>query len=130
LRDAPVTEVGYVVWLHIAPSIGGAMVDGGISLAGVPQGEGLNFQPPNSRFYHSMAGVAPGEVVFISASVEGMPLHTGVRVIYADDESFTVMTPEGHPESGRNTSPRIGTRTVSRSPRSSLWRGPTARSTR
>ena len=32
-----------------------------------------------------------------------MPVHTGVRVIYADDESFTVMTPEGHPESGWNT---------------------------
>jgi hypothetical protein len=25
-----------------------------------------------------------------------MPLSTGVRVIYADDESFTFMTPEGH----------------------------------
>ncbi len=61
------------------------------------------FQPPNSRFYPSMAGVAPGEVLFISASVGGMPVHTGVRVIYADDESFTVMTPEGHPESGWNT---------------------------
>jgi hypothetical protein len=32
-----------------------------------------------------------------------MPVYTGVRVIYADDESFTVMTPEGHPESGWNT---------------------------
>jgi Domain of unknown function (DUF1990) len=32
-----------------------------------------------------------------------MPVHTGVRVIYADDESFTLMTPEGHPESGWNT---------------------------
>ena len=61
------------------------------------------FQPPNSRFYPSMAGVAPGEVLFISASVGGMPVHTGVRVIYADDVSFTVMTPEGHPESGWNT---------------------------
>jgi len=50
-----------------------------------------------------MAGVAPGEVLFISASVGGMPVYTGVRVIYADDESFTVMTPEGHPESGWNT---------------------------
>jgi uncharacterized protein DUF1990 len=60
-------------------------------------------QPPNSRFYPSMAGVAPGEVLFISASVGGMPVYTGVRVIYADDESFTVMTPEGHPESGWNT---------------------------
>jgi Domain of unknown function (DUF1990) len=61
------------------------------------------FQPPNSRFYPSMSGVAPGEVLFISASVGGMPVHTGVRVIYADDESFTIMTPEGHPESGWNT---------------------------
>ena len=61
------------------------------------------FQPANSRFYPSLAGVAPGEVLFISASVGGMPVHTGVRVIYADDESFTVMTPEGHPESGWNT---------------------------
>jgi hypothetical protein len=61
------------------------------------------FQPPNSRFYPSMAGVAPGEVLFISASVGGMPVYTGVRVIYADEESFTVMTPEGHPESGWNT---------------------------
>ena len=32
-----------------------------------------------------------------------MPVHTGVRVIYADEESFTIMTPEGHPESGWNT---------------------------
>jgi hypothetical protein len=61
------------------------------------------FQPPNSRFYPSMAGVAPGEVLFISASVGGLPVYTGVRVIYADEESFTVMTPKGHPESGWNT---------------------------
>src|SRR5918997_4977252 len=61
------------------------------------------FQPPNSRFYPSMPGVAPGEVLFISASVGGIPVYTGVRVIYADEESFTVMTPEGHPESGWNT---------------------------
>jgi len=61
------------------------------------------FQPPNSRFYPSMAGVAPGEVLFISASVGGMPVYTGVRVIYADNKSYTVMTPEGHPEFGWNT---------------------------
>lgn len=61
------------------------------------------FQPPQNRFYPSLAGVKPGELLFISATVGGMPVHTGVRVIYADDESFTVMTPEGHPESGWNT---------------------------
>jgi hypothetical protein len=61
------------------------------------------FNPPESRFYPSFAGVAPGEVLLINASLRGMPVYTGVRVIYADDESFTVMTPEGHPESGWNT---------------------------
>jgi len=61
------------------------------------------FQPPQNRFYPSMAGVKPGEVLLINATVGGMPVYTGVRIIYADDESFTVMTPEGHPESGWNT---------------------------
>ena len=58
------------------------------------------FQPSQSRFYPSLVGVAPGEGLLISASLRGMPVYTGVRVIYADDESFTVMTPEGHLESG------------------------------
>jgi hypothetical protein len=61
------------------------------------------FNPPQSRFYPSLAGVAPGAVLLINASMRGMPVYTGVRVIYADDESFTMMTPEGHPESGWNT---------------------------
>ena len=39
------------------------------------------FQPPNSRFYPSMAGVAPGGGLFITASVGGLPVHTGVRLI-------------------------------------------------
>lgn len=60
-------------------------------------------QPPQNRFYPSLSGVAPGEVLIINATVGGMPVYTGVRVIYADEESFTVMTPEGHPESGWNT---------------------------
>jgi hypothetical protein len=58
------------------------------------------FQPPQNRFFPVGAGVAPGEVVLINASLQGMPLGTGVMVLYADDESFTLMTPEGHPESG------------------------------
>jgi hypothetical protein len=61
------------------------------------------FLPPQNRFYPSLAGVKPGELLFINATVSGIPVYTGVRVIYADDESFTVMTPEGHPESGWNT---------------------------
>ncbi len=58
------------------------------------------YQPPENRFYPSVAGVKPGEVVVINASVAGMGVSTGVMVLYADDESFTLMTPEGHPESG------------------------------
>ena len=60
-------------------------------------------QPPQNRFFPSVAGVAPGEVVLINARVSGMPISTGVLVLYADDEAFTLMTPEGHPESGMVT---------------------------
>jgi len=69
-----------------------------------------SFQPPENRFYPSMAGIKPGEVLLIEAKVPpfaGMPsvlpVSTGVMVLYADDTSFTVMTPEGHPEAGWNT---------------------------
>jgi phytoene dehydrogenase-like protein len=62
-----------------------------------------NFHPPQSRFYPSLEGVVPGEVVLINASMRGMPVYTGVMVLYADDESFTVMTAEGLPEAGWNT---------------------------
>jgi hypothetical protein len=66
-----------------------------------------NLMPADSRFYPSLTGVAPGEVVLINATLPGLPggipVYTGVRIIYADDVSFTVMTPEGHPEAGFNT---------------------------
>ncbi len=58
------------------------------------------FQPPENRFYPSVAGVKPGEVVLINAQTPGGLVSTGVLVMYADDESFTLMTPQGHPESG------------------------------
>jgi hypothetical protein len=58
------------------------------------------FQPPQNRFFPVGAGVAPGDVVLINASLQGMQVGTGVMVLYADDESFTLMTPQGHPESG------------------------------
>jgi hypothetical protein len=58
------------------------------------------FQPPQNRFFPVGAGVEPGDVVLINASLQGMPVGTGVMVLYADDESFTLMTPQGHPESG------------------------------
>lgn len=57
------------------------------------------FQPPVNRFF-PVLGVEPGQIILINASATGMPVSTGVVVLYADDESFTLTTAEGHPESG------------------------------
>ena len=57
------------------------------------------FWPKDAEFYAPLAGIAPGEVALLDLSpVPGAPvkLSTGILVIYADDESFTFMTPEGH----------------------------------
>ena len=57
------------------------------------------FWPKGSTFYAPLAGIAPGEVALLEVSpVPGSPvkMSTGVMVIYADRESFTFMTPEGH----------------------------------
>ena len=57
------------------------------------------FWPKSGRFYSPLAGIAPGEVALLDiAPLPGAPvrLSTGVMVLYADDESFTFMTPEGH----------------------------------
>lgn len=58
------------------------------------------FKPAENRFYPSPGGIAPGEVVLINAWTPGGPIATGVVVLYADDESFTLMTPQGHPQAG------------------------------
>jgi len=58
------------------------------------------FQPEYNRFYPTGRGIAPGEVVAIDSSTPGGPVSTGVMVLYADDVSFTFITPQGHPESG------------------------------
>jgi hypothetical protein len=58
------------------------------------------FWPPGNRFCAPLDGIAPGEVVLINSAVPGGRVSTGIMVIYADDESFTFMTPEGHPFSG------------------------------
>ena len=54
------------------------------------------FWPANSRFFGPLTGIAPGEVALLSVQVSGLPLSTGVLVLYADEESFTLMTPQGH----------------------------------
>lgn len=59
------------------------------------------FWPKGNRFYAPLTGIAPGEIGLINMHIPGdtpigLPLSTGVLVIYADDESFTFMTPQGH----------------------------------
>jgi hypothetical protein len=63
-----------------------------------------NFWPSSSKMYLPLAGIMPGEVGLINADLGGVPvLSTGVMVIYADAESFTFMTPAGHPFNGMVT---------------------------
>ncbi len=54
------------------------------------------FWPKGNRFHAPLTGIAPGEVAILRIIPGGMPLSTGVMVLYADDESFTLMTPQGH----------------------------------
>ena len=44
-----------------------------------------------------LTGIAPGEVALLNLTLPGgVRLSTGVMVLYADEESFTLMTPQGH----------------------------------
>jgi hypothetical protein len=53
--------------------------------------------PEGNEFYAPLTGIQPGEVALIKAvGPAGLKLSTGVMVLYADEESFTEMTPEGH----------------------------------
>ena len=57
------------------------------------------FWPTGAKFYAPLSGISPGEVALLEVqAMPGAPLtmSTGVMVIYADLESFTFMTPEGH----------------------------------
>lgn len=60
-----------------------------------------SFWPKGQKMFLPATGIAPGEIGLINASIPGTPtMATGVLVIYADDESFSFMTPEGHPFAG------------------------------
>jgi hypothetical protein len=55
------------------------------------------FWPEGNHFYGALTGIAPGDVALLNMTLPGrMKLSTGVMVLYADDESFTLMTPQGH----------------------------------
>lgn len=59
-----------------------------------------DFQPAYNRFYPLAGGISPGSLVLINAGTPAGPIYTGVQVLYADEESFAFITPQGHPESG------------------------------
>ena len=60
-----------------------------------------DFWPDGNNFYAPLAGIEPGEVGLINADMPGgLTLSTGVMVLYADEVSFTYMTPQGHPFAG------------------------------
>jgi hypothetical protein len=58
------------------------------------------FWPKTNRFYAPIAGIKPGEVGLITGRTGPVRLSTGVMVLYADERSFTYITPEGHPFAG------------------------------
>jgi hypothetical protein len=55
------------------------------------------FWPKTNRFEAPLTSLGPGDVALLDVNVGGgVRLSTGVFVLYADEESFTLMTPEGH----------------------------------
>ncbi|MGH2451959.1 MAG: hypothetical protein ACRDGE_11975 [Candidatus Limnocylindria bacterium] len=57
--------------------------------------------PKGNRMFLPEGGIAPGGVGIINASFPGAPtMATGVLVVYADETSFSFMTPLGHPFTG------------------------------
>jgi hypothetical protein len=56
-----------------------------------------SFWPKGARFFGPMASVTPGDVALLNMKMPGgVKLSTGILVLYADDESFSFITPEGH----------------------------------
>ena len=70
-----------------------------------------SFWPKGNRFYGSVGGISPGDVAVLHMAGPGgltgpggIPaISTGIMVIYADEESFSFMTPQGHPMAGMIT---------------------------
>jgi hypothetical protein len=55
------------------------------------------FWPQGSKFEPSLTGISPGEVALLDVGIGGgARLSTGVFVLYEDEVSFTLMTPQGH----------------------------------
>jgi hypothetical protein len=60
-----------------------------------------SFWPALHHFYAPVTGIAAGEVVLINMTIPGdlpigLPVSTGVVVVRSNENSFTLMTPQGH----------------------------------
>jgi hypothetical protein len=63
-----------------------------------------SFWPRGARFFTPASGMAPGGVALLDSLLPGgLRMSSGVLVLYADEESFTVMAAEGMPFAGWNT---------------------------
>jgi hypothetical protein len=63
-----------------------------------------DFWPKGARFFGPMASVTPGDVALLNLKGPGgVKLSTGIIVVYADDTSFSFMSPEGHMFNGMIT---------------------------
>ena len=59
------------------------------------------FWPEGNRFAGALTGITPGDVALLDIAVGGgVTMSTGVFVLYADAESFTFATPQGHQFAG------------------------------
>lgn len=62
------------------------------------------FWPDGNRFYGAAGRIEPGDVALLNLSLPGgASISTGVYVIFADAESFSFMTPQGHMFAGMIT---------------------------
>jgi hypothetical protein len=55
-----------------------------------------DFWPKGNRFFMPLAEISPGDVALLNMKIGGgVRMSTGVFVLYADDESFSFLMPEG-----------------------------------
>jgi hypothetical protein len=72
-------------------------------VVGVWKANFATFWPKKNKFFGSTTPIAPGDVALLNVKTGGVKTSTGVLVLYADDESFSFMTPEGHMFNGMIT---------------------------
>jgi len=58
-----------------------------------------SYWPSTAHFHGGIGGIQPGDVTPLTAG----PMTTGILVLYADETSFTFLTPEGHMFAGMIT---------------------------